>query len=181
MNIKFLQPTFKKFHQSEITTRAAALSYHTILAIVPAIGLIFLYLQKIGITDELLKNLQDYILSHINVGSSQAFLKTYTKLTRQVQGHSWGWIGMIVLIYTTHNLLIKLGNSIDAILQSAEVEWDFSKNFFRIISRRFIVLLGLPVAIMCSSFLTALFRKGSWINKLLIGQDYILTVVAILV
>jgi membrane protein len=178
MHLETLKTRFATYKSYEIPLKAAALSYHTVLSIVPAVGLIFWYLQKIGITEELARNLQDYILSNLNVSSSQNFVKTYTKLTAQVRGASWGFVGILVLIYTAYNLLTKTGNSIDSILEGKEAKWPDSKHYGFLILRRFSVMMGLPVAILCSSFLGALFRKGSWLNKLLLGQDYILPILS---
>jgi membrane protein len=173
MSRSSLKKHWDNYNKLDVPLRAAAMSYHTILSIVPVLGLVFWYLQQIGVTGELAKALQDFILSHLNVGSGQSFLKLYDKLTSGVRGHTWGVVGIVVLVYTAYNLLIKMGDSIDAILRVSEVEWTFSKSFFAIFARRIIVLFGLPIAVIASSILGNLFKKGGILNKLIFGSEHI--------
>src|SRR5207249_161342 len=104
---------FRLYQKAELYTRAAALAYHTLLGIVPTIGISFWYLSHIHLTDKWLALTKDFISDQLNVSSSDVFEQYFDKLTGNVGGGSWGWVGLILLLYTVWGLIAKLGDSLD--------------------------------------------------------------------
>ena len=155
-----------RFHQSEITTRAAALAYHSLLAIVPVVGLFFWYLTNIGVTDKYLKLSRDYIISQIDVGADHTFVEQFDRLTATVSGSSWGWIGVVLLVYTAANLIVRFGESLDIILDSAPNLPKMTWSSLKLSLRRIFVMLGMPVALTLSLVVTQWIRSDSWFHLL---------------
>ncbi|NCN26658.1 YihY/virulence factor BrkB family protein [bacterium] len=161
-----------RFFEAEIPTRASALAFHTLLAMVPAIGLLFWYLEKVGVTQYWLSQIQSFMLSHINVSSSESFSNFYQSLTGASKGSSFGMVATLVFTYTSLSVLKKLGDSMDAILKTHELEWDFSQNFFKVMIRRIMVLVGLPLAIIASIAIAAWIKQDSWLRPLFNDGPY---------
>ncbi len=153
-----------RFEQAEIPVRAAALAYHTILAIVPLLGLFFWYLKHLGVTDRWLQLSKTYIVAQLNVASSSQFNLFFEKLTHNVQGSGWGWIGLLLFIYTSTNLIVRFGQSLDRILGTAEGPPDTHWSVLKLAFRRLVVMLGLPIAVTLSLGITQWMRKDSWLH-----------------
>jgi membrane protein len=164
---KFL---YYRYDASDIATRSAALAFHTILALVPIVGIIFWYLSKIRLTDKWLMEVQSWILGQLNVSSSAEFVRYFTRLTKAAGGYTWGWIGFILLLYSTYNLIDKFGSSIDRILGTRERPEDAKDkthatfSFLALVGRRLIVMLALPIALVISLSLSQWIRSDSWFH-----------------
>lgn len=180
---------FRRYEKAEIATRAAALAYHSILAIVPIVGLVFWYLTKVGITSRYLDLTKEFIISQLNVDSEGRFEKYFEKLTSSVGGHAWGWIGLGVLLYTAFNLMIQFGFSLDVILGTYHPDSSQSlerkRIDFELYFRRFVVMLGLPIALAISLAITHWIRNDSWLRYLVhfkqVGPKVLGVLVALLV
>lgn len=157
-----LEVLYQRYTRCEISTRASALAYHTLLGIVPAVGISFWYLKSISLTDKYFSMTRKLVLSQLNISSSQVFEKYFDKLTSQVAGNSWGWIGLVLLIYTVWNLIAKFGQSLDFILTSqARQRKHHLLHAFWLTLRRMFVMLVLPVALVLSVIVTQWIRKDS--------------------
>lgn len=76
-----------RFVKAEIPTRAAALAYHSLLAIVPIVGLCFWYLTRLGVTEQWRDLSRRFILQQLNVSSSKIFLEHFNHLTSIAGSH----------------------------------------------------------------------------------------------
>jgi membrane protein len=162
-----IKRAFGRFNRSEIPVRAAALAYHTLLGIVPIVGLIFWYLHRIRLTDHWLAALKDFMTSQLNVSSSAVFLQYFDRLTLSVQGESWGWIGLGLLLYTAWNLVAKFGEAVDIILSTSLTKPGIKIGGLKLAFRRVSVMLALPVALTISLALSNWIRSGSLLHTLL--------------
>ncbi len=165
---KSLQQLYRRFLHAEIPMRAAALAFHSLLAIVPIFGILIWYLQRIGITGFWLIQTRNFLLDQLNLQSSKAFISYFEKFTGNVTGQSWGWIGLLIFIYTAFNLIEKFGESIDAVIGSAnphEVEADLLNYGLKLV-RRLLILLGLPVALVISVGVSHWIREDSLLRHL---------------
>jgi membrane protein len=162
-----LEKLYKRFVHCEVSIRASALAYHTLLGIVPAVGISFWYLKSIQLTDRYFSLTRNFVLSQLNIGSSQVFEKYFDKLTGQVAGNSWGWIGLVLLIYTVWNLIAKFGQSLDFIVtsQARQQKHDLVHAFW-LTFRRLFVMAALPIALMLSVIMTQWIRKDSVFHRL---------------
>jgi membrane protein len=150
-----------RFKRAEIPTRAAALAYHTLLAIVPLVGLFFWYLTSIGVTEKYLNLSKTYIMAQLNVSSSLQFEEAFQRLTSQVGGKTWGYIGLVLLLYTVTNLIVKFADALDTILGTAKHKPDTHFTMMRLAFRRLVVMLGLPIALTLSLIVSEWVKSGS--------------------
>lgn len=161
-----LKKSWLRFEASEVLLRSAALAYHTLLGIIPLMGLGFWYLKKIGVADRWILLTRTYIFERFNVASSDVFLKQFDRLTQKVQGEGWGWIGLIILLYTCWSLLGKFSSSLDAVLAQPSSS---SVSVFlplRVWIRRLVAMLGLPIALMVSLVVSQWIRQDSWAHRI---------------
>jgi membrane protein len=156
---------YARFRQVEIPTRAAALAYHTILSMIPGLGLVLFYLRAVGVTRAWRLELQAYILQHLNVASSELLFKSARQLTGSLSSQKWGWIGVLVLAYTTVNLVIKAGDSIDLIIDSHTPPASLKRKYVFILLRRLVVIVLLPAAVSLFFFGALWLRQESWLAR----------------
>lgn len=155
---------YRRFQAAQINTQAAALAFHTLLAIVPLVGIGFLYLQSIGVTEYWLELTRQFVLAKLNVGSGQDFENYFRLFTTSVNGPSWGLVGLVVLLYTSVSLVLRFGESLDLSLTAGRS--DFASNTtWRLFLRRLFVMLGMPVALTLSLAISQWIRSDSWLNR----------------
>lgn len=141
--------------------RAAALAYHSLLAIVPAVGLVFWYLSSIHVLDRWLEDMKAFVLAQLNVDSSSAFLTHFQMLTSKVGGTGWGYLGIAILVYTVVNLIDKFGHSLDVILETQGMPPGREKSRLKLAGRRLVVMIGMPIAVTISLAVTSWIQKDS--------------------
>ena len=163
--IKTLKKFFRLYKNSQISFLAAGLAFHTLLSMVPLLTLGFWYLSSAGITDFWIEQARSYLLSHLNVGSGEQVINLLNTVTQKTQESSWGWVGLGVFLYTCFNLLLSVGNALDNILQTKEVELDLSRGAIQTWIRRIIFLIVLPSFLGTSTALMAWLRKDSWLKQ----------------
>lgn len=160
----FFKRKGKRFQQAEIGVRAAALAFHSLLGIVPMVGMGLWYLSYIQVMDRWMRLTREFVVARLNVGSSEIFLEHFDKLTGAVSGNSWGYIGLGVLAYTSYNLIARFGESLDLVLETSVHPRPEKRRKLWLITRRFIVMLGLPVALTVSLAVSQWVREDSWFN-----------------
>lgn len=156
----------KRYLASEVSLRAAALAYHTILGIIPTVGLVFWYLAHLGVTEKWFQSTKGFILSQLNVDSSSQFLPYFEKLTEKVHGSSWGWIGLLLFAYTAYSLVSKFGESVDEILGTILLTEHSPRKWVILFLRRVFAMLALPVALAISLAVSQWIRKDSILHYL---------------
>lgn len=155
-----------RFFAAEIPVRAAALAYHTLLAIVPILGLLFWYLNTIGVTQDWMEVIKGYVLTHLNVSASGNFLDHFEKLTASVRGATAGWTGIVLLAYTMWSLITKFGDSVDTVLLIGPEQPTVSLSFLKLTLRRLFVMFGLPISLVLSLIVTQWIREDSWLHRI---------------
>ena len=167
MNFKSVVILYKRWRESEIQTMSAALAFHTLLAIVPTIGLIFLYLKKIGISKNWYDLTRVFLLSQLSVSSDSALIKHFDHFISSARGYGWSWLGLIIIFYTTWNLINKFGNSLDTILHTApDQSHIITVGLLKLNAKRLFVMLLLPLALMLSLVVTQWLKQDSWLHYL---------------
>lgn len=160
-----------RFRRAEIPVRAAALSYHSLLAIAPAFALVLWGLRLVGVTRQWRDLLRSYLVSHLNLGSSADVMAAFENLTTRIQYRTSNLIVLAVIVYVTTNFVLKLGDAIDRILLSSETLFDVglsppAPKRVHLLIRRSIVTIGLPFFLLLSVAATTWLRKESWLRML---------------
>ena len=165
--LESIKRQYGRYRKVEIQTRSAALAFHTLLSVVPLIGLIFWYIKSIGLSKHWFNMLRLYLLSQLNFSEDSLLLKQFDRITAPVQGHSWGWVGIFLVTYTVWNLIDKFGRSVDSILDTAPDQHHIVKRgLFKLNLRRLLVMLALPVALLLSLAVTQWIQRDSWFHYL---------------
>lgn len=142
--IKTLNITVKSFFNTDIQTQASAMTYRTLLAIVPALALIFAIGRGFGlqnlIQDELYRILptQKGVISH-----SLSFVDSY--LNQASEGIFVG-VGIVFLLWTLISLLSSVEDSFNLIWGVKQ-----GRNLWRKISDYTAMFLILPILMICGS------------------------------
>ncbi len=156
---------YKRFRKADIQSKSAVLAFHSILSIVPAIALIFWYLKHIGISQKWFNLTRGYLLSQLSGSSDSMLIQYFDGLASVTRSNSWGWVGLWIVFYTTWNLIRKFGMSLDSILEtSPEQDYITRRGFWKLMVRRFLVILLLPLGLVVSLGITHWIRKDSWLK-----------------
>lgn len=117
--VKTLNLTVTSFFDRDLQTRAASLTFNTLLALVPALALIFAIGRGFGLQDLLRDQLFNYFPAQKEaIAASISFVDSY--LNESAQGVFVG-VGIIVLLYTLISLL-------DSIEESFNYIWGITKD-----------------------------------------------------
>lgn len=142
--VKTLNLTLSALFNSSLQNKSMALTYSTVLSIVPALALLVAIGRGFGFQDVMQTQLYDFFPSQITaLHSLMRFVDSY--LTSATQGVFVG-VGIIVLLWT----LISLLSSIEATFNSIwGVKQD--RSFFQKITDYIAICLLIPVLLICSS------------------------------
>lgn len=168
--IKTLNLTVKSFLNANLQSQAAALTYHTILALVPALAILFAIGRGFGFHNLLETQLFNYIPAQKEtLDTVVGFVDAY--LAQSSQGIFVG-IGIALLLWTMISLMSNIEGAFNSI-------WGIKqgRNIWRKITDYTAMLLILPVLMICSSGLS-LFMTSTLQN--LFAFDFISPVISIL-
>lgn len=143
----------RRFQEDNLMSRASALTYSTLLAVVPALALLFAIARGFGFRNIIESQLFDYFpaqreaLSH-----ALAFVDAYLEHARS--GVFVG-IGLIFLLWTVISLMSSVENALNDIWQVKN-----SRSFYRKITDYTSIFLLLPVLMIASSGLSLFVSSG---------------------
>ena len=168
--IKTLNLTVKSFLNANLQSQAAALTYHTILALVPALAILFAIGRGFGFHKLLETQLFSYIPAQKEtLDTVVGFVDAY--LAQSSQGLFVG-IGIALLLWTMISLMSNIEGAFNSI-------WGIKqgRSIWRKITDYTAMLLILPVLMICSSGLS-LFMTSTLQN--LFAFDFMSPVISIL-
>lgn len=153
--VKTLNLTVTSFFDRDLQTRAASLTFDTLLALVPALALIFAIGRGFGLQDILRDNLFTYFPAQREaIETTVNFVDSY--LNESTQGVFVG-VGIIVLLYTLISLLSSIEESFNYI-------WGIKKDrsLYQKFTDYIAICLLIPILMICSSgvsiFLSTVFQ-----------------------
>ncbi len=161
--VKTVNLTVTSFLNQDLQSRSCALTYRTILAIVPALALLFAIGRGFGLQDVLKDELIKYFPSQQQVlTQSFGFVDSYLS---EASGGIFVGVGIVFLLWTLISLLSSVEDSFNMI-------WQVSKGrlFWRKVTDYLAIFILLPVLMICASGLT-LFMTTSL--KTLLPYDFI--------
>jgi membrane protein len=150
------------FKREDLQTRASALTYSTLLAIVPMLAVIVGIAGGFGMRETVRGSLYSYFPGHqIELGKAFDFADNYLSMA---QGGVFIGIGLILLLYTVISLISSIESSFNDI-------WQVKKNrsWNRKITDYLAFIVVLPAMITISSGLSLLIStiRNSFLNEYL--------------
>ena len=142
--IKIATLSVQEFMQGRVLTKASALTYSTLLAIIPALALLFAIARGFGFANLLETQIREGLASHAEVAEILlTFIDSYLNHTKS--GVFIG-VGLIMLFYT----ILLLTDNIERTFNSI---WQVKKprTLYRKVTDYFSMILLLPLLIMLSS------------------------------
>lgn len=158
--VKTLNLTVSSFFDRDLQTRAASLTFDTLLALVPALALIFAIGRGFGLQDLLRDQLFTYFPAQKEaISTAVRFVDSY--LNESTQGVFVG-VGIIVLLYTLISLLSSIEESFNYI-------WGIKKDrsLYQKFTDYIAICLLIPILMICSAgvsiFVSTVFQTDAHI------------------
>ncbi|MDE6231473.1 MAG: YihY/virulence factor BrkB family protein [Muribaculaceae bacterium] len=143
-SIKILNLTINSFFDRDLQIRSMALTYSTVLSIVPAFALLVAIGRGFGLQDTLQSSIYGMFPSQAKVISTAlTFVDSY--LTEATQGVFVG-VGILVLLWTVISLLQSIEDSFNNIWGIRQ-----DRTLFQKIADYIAICLVIPVLMICSS------------------------------
>jgi membrane protein len=167
--------TFRNINGSQLNTRAGALTYNSLLSIVPLLAVLFAIARGFGFQNIVESQLFQYF-SGQKEALSQA-MKLIDKSIEYAKGGVFLGIGIIVLLYTVIMLLFNIENNFNTI-------WKIKKgrSIFRQFTDYLALLIITPVFLICNAGLSILVNStidtviGAVVSPVMRVIPYIITI-----
>ena len=145
--IKTVSLSVRSFLDRDLQNKSTSLTYNTVLAIVPAMALVFAICRGFGFQNLLAETLRQYIPGQEKaVDTALSFVDSY--LNQASQGIFVG-IGLVMLLWTLISLLSNIEEAFNNI-------WDIKRDrtFFQKVTDYISLCLIVPILLICSSGLS---------------------------
>lgn len=152
--IKVFILTFRSLDASQLNTRASALTYNTLLSIVPSLAVLFAIARGFGFQNILQSQLFDYFQ-----GQAEMLEKAMVFVDKSLEYASSGvflGVGIVMLLYTVVNLLSGIETNFNAIWRVKE-----GRTYYRQLTDYTALFLIVPVFIVCNAGLTIFLTSTS--------------------
>ena len=145
--IKTIILAVRGFQSENLQTKASALTYSTLLSIVPLLAVLLGIAKGFGFQNTVRQELFDYFPGHeVELTKAFEFVESYLE---QAQGGVIIGVGLILLFYTVVNLISSIEDTFNDIWQIQK-----SRPWYRKISDYLALFLVLPVLMTASSGLS---------------------------
>lgn len=146
-----------------INTRASALTYSTLLSIIPLLAVLFAIARGFGFEKIVQSQLFEYFAGQKELLSEA--LVYIDESIKYAQGGVFLGIGVILLLYTVINLLSNIEDNFNTIWQVKK-----SRTYFRMFTDYLALIVIMPVFLICNAGITILLNTTA-------EQQYILGLV----
>lgn len=170
--LKTLNLSVKSFLNVKLQLKSQALTYNTVLAIVPTLALLFAIVRGFGFQDLLLNELyKNFPAQHQAISTALIFVDSY--LSQASKGIFVG-IGLVFLLWT----LISLLSNIEAAFNSI---WGLKthRSLYRKITDYTSICLMIPILMICSSGIN-IYMSSALQDGLGLGLDFLSPILNIL-
>ena len=159
--LRLLYKTFYEYNQNELTLRAMGLVYITLLSLIPLIAFSLSLLKAFGVVDNQLEPFLDRVLEPLG-GKGNEISQKILEFITNIRFGVLGTAGLVMLIYTSLNLIKRIDDSINHI-------WKVKRT--RSLARRFsdyisLLLIG-PIVIFAVVGLTASLESNDIVQRIL--------------
>jgi membrane protein len=145
--LRIIVLTTRGVSDHKVQLRASALTFYSLLAVIPVAAIAFAIAKGFGLEQTLVKLLTDKFETHQEVMSW--LIQNATNALQQTRGDYIAGIGMIILFWSVMSLLDHIESSFNAIWQIR-----FSRPWFRKFTDYLTIMLIAPVFIILSSSIT---------------------------
>jgi membrane protein len=145
--LRIFMLAFRKFNEDELFIRASALTYYTLLAIVPFVAMGFGIAKGFGLEQFLEKQLRE-----VFVGREEVFnwiMEFANSMLQTTQGGIVAGVGLVILLYTIIIVLVYVEETFNGIWQIKQ-----SRRLSRKLSDYFALMLIAPLFLILSSAAT---------------------------
>lgn len=182
---RLLQLTYRlaiQYSQSNFKERAQALTYTTMLSLVPLMAITFSILAGFGVHNEL-EPLLLKGLSFLGEDNATEFVATLIGFVENTRGAILGGAGLVVLLYTAINLMTTVESAYNRI-------WRVSKGRGlkeQMIAYVIVILIGPILAFIAFSFLSSsiVLKVGGYLTdpllNFLLGQAFTIGIVTLVI
>ena len=142
--IKIINLSARSFFDADLQTQACSMTYSTLLAVVPAMALLFAIGRGFGLQSMLQEELYKAFPSqHIAISTAMKFIDSY--LTQASEGIFVG-VGIVFLLWTLISLVGSVEDSFNKIWRVRH-----GRNIWRKITDYTAIFLILPILMICAS------------------------------
>ncbi len=145
--LKTILLAIRRYNEDQLQRKAAALTYSTLLSIVPMLAIMFAIAKGFGFNNILTSQLLNYFPGQKEI-LTQA-LTWVNSYMQQVQGGIFMGIGIVLLLWTVLNLVSNIENCFNEIWMVKK-----GRSYYRQVTDYFSLMLLAPVFIICSSGLS---------------------------
>ena len=141
--IKTVFLSLYRFNSNQIVSKASALTFSTLLALVPILAILFAISRGFGFSDVAENFLRRNFMGDPNV--VETILKLVDSYLQHTQNGFFIGIGLLMLLWTVINLINNIENTFNHIWEVKE-----GRSVYRMITDYFSMLLLLPIMIVVS-------------------------------
>ena len=159
--LQFLSFSFSNFMANNSLLRATALSFTTLLSLVPLLALAFSVLKGLGAQNRL----APLLLKQVTAGSEEVVNRVITYIDNTNMG-SVGAIGLAVLIYTAINMLGSVEEAFNVVWGVTE-----TRSIYRKFSDYLSVLVSAPLLLLAATSITTTLQS-EWLVGWMMERTY---------
>ncbi len=154
--------TARSLYQEKITLRAAALTYHTMLSIVPLLAVAFALFKAFGGLRRLEAPLKRTIVENLAVGRADEVMSMLEKYVDNINAGAIAGVGVLILFYSAVGLLTNMEKSLNEIWATRR-----KRTFFVRFAIFWCLITLTPLLVGYSISLTARFQSSAFAIKVL--------------
>jgi membrane protein len=113
--ILFWYYTGREFYRDQCSTRAAALTYFTLLSLIPLLVIIFVFVKNFGGETLIEGTVKPIIFKVLSTGSGEVASRSIDELIQRTSSGTIGTLGFIFLLLTAFSLIQQMEFTINAI------------------------------------------------------------------
>lgn len=167
--LKILLLAFRGFNEDKVQVRASALTYYSVLSVVPVLAMVVGIAKGFGFQESVESMIETAFAGQVEV---QKFLNDFTtKYIESIQGGVIAGIGLGVLVWTVMKVFGNIESSFNDIWQVKKGR-SFSRKFSDYLS----MMLIAPILVVLSSGANVFIQGIAGKFELFLGLDYIVKV-----
>lgn len=145
--IKVINLSVRSFLNADLQTKACAMTYRTLLAVVPALALVCAIGRGFGLQNIIMEQMIKQLPSqHQALESAFGFVNSYLS---QASGGIFVGVGVVFLLWTVISLIRCIESSFNDIWQVAK-----GRSIWRMVTDYLAIILVLPILLICSNGIT---------------------------